>query len=328
LNRKLLVHFEPQNDNVGLNGVSTTTHLPGLTTLNQNKSWRWVNTVYDEKVAVAVPEAGIHVFNVWAREDGTRMDRFVLTTDASYDPSTDGSGIGPDASPLEVANTAPVTIADLASTTKGVGIEIAVAANDTDDGLPMVPGALSVLDSESAVNGFVELLSDGKIRYTPVWGFVGVDNFKVTITDGSLTSQSLVTIEVLDGPTDYAYWLANPMFSQLSMNERDPLFDADFDGIVNLLEYGFGFDPMVNDSSSLTPNITIDGENFIFTFQVGHGVDDLGYAVEYSADFSKWNTVDSADITVIGPASVGQATLMQASVPIDLGRVFFRVQFF
>ena len=57
-------------------------------------SWTGITTSAG-RVRITVGSAGVHVLNLWMREDGATVDRLILTTDASYTPS----GNGPPASP-------------------------------------------------------------------------------------------------------------------------------------------------------------------------------------------------------------------------------------
>ena len=75
---------------VGLDGVCLTNASgwglsPGAT------SWNWEDDVSSgsSNISFTIPAAGTYTFNVWMREDGTLIDKFVLNTSASQ-PS--GSG--------------------------------------------------------------------------------------------------------------------------------------------------------------------------------------------------------------------------------------------
>jgi lysophospholipase L1-like esterase len=52
----------------------------------KNSGWAWSNGSH----TINVTSTGEHTINVWMREDGTRFDKIVLTTDSSFTPS--GSG--------------------------------------------------------------------------------------------------------------------------------------------------------------------------------------------------------------------------------------------
>lgn len=54
-------------------------------------TWTWFQSTLDGPVAtLTVPSAGVHTINVWMREDGFRLDRLLLTTNAATVPSGDG----------------------------------------------------------------------------------------------------------------------------------------------------------------------------------------------------------------------------------------------
>jgi PKD repeat protein len=78
----------------GIDGViSTTTNGFQTNTLGQ---WVWAALV---KNGVAVPlsigTAGAHTVHVWMREDGTAIDKLVLTTDAAFVPAGEGPAESP-----------------------------------------------------------------------------------------------------------------------------------------------------------------------------------------------------------------------------------------
>lgn len=55
--------------------------------------WSWatqVNTSPSDPAMLTITEPGLHTFRVWQREDGLRLDRIVLTTNAGYNPVGNG----------------------------------------------------------------------------------------------------------------------------------------------------------------------------------------------------------------------------------------------
>ncbi len=75
---------------VGLNGdaPSATQHLYPFEPFGQ---WVWTNENRDGEVAIIdVPEPGLHVINIWMREDGFLLDRLVLTPDSDFAPEGEG----------------------------------------------------------------------------------------------------------------------------------------------------------------------------------------------------------------------------------------------
>jgi hypothetical protein len=69
-------------------------------------AWTWFRTTLDGADArLTVGAAGVHTLNIWMREDGLRLDRVLLTTDASFIPS----GAGPAESPRAGAAPTPTS---------------------------------------------------------------------------------------------------------------------------------------------------------------------------------------------------------------------------
>ena len=59
-------------------------------------SWTWTNNTMDStRATVNVSSTGLHTLNIWMREDGSTVDKIVLTSDSGYTPS----GSGPAESP-------------------------------------------------------------------------------------------------------------------------------------------------------------------------------------------------------------------------------------
>ncbi len=78
------VHF-------GIDGQETTTLVDvGLGSSNYG-SWWWGNTIDDlTRARFTISTPGIHTINLWMREDGTNVDRVVLTTDVSLTLTGEG----------------------------------------------------------------------------------------------------------------------------------------------------------------------------------------------------------------------------------------------
>lgn len=79
------VHIGLDNAPVSFGGgVSLTASQRGI-------GWVWTNAgAGSARLAISVTTPGVHSLNLWMREDGTRLDRFILTRDASFNPG--GSG--------------------------------------------------------------------------------------------------------------------------------------------------------------------------------------------------------------------------------------------
>lgn len=74
---------------IGLNGAVATT-ADNLTGFHLNE-WGWSAATMDGVTAtLTIPTPGVYTVTVWAREDGVRVDRLLLTTDTAYLPSRSG----------------------------------------------------------------------------------------------------------------------------------------------------------------------------------------------------------------------------------------------
>jgi len=83
------------NDSVhaGIDGAENTT-ADRISNLTQD-SWVWTNTTMDSfaRATIDVSSTGIHTFNLWMREDGTPVDKIVLTTDPDFTPTGTGPAV-------------------------------------------------------------------------------------------------------------------------------------------------------------------------------------------------------------------------------------------
>ncbi|MEP0546416.1 MAG: T9SS type A sorting domain-containing protein, partial [Rhodothermales bacterium] len=78
---------------IGLDGEPATYGRQGLD-FDGNGNWQWANRVDgrsgSDRVRVEVTTPGVHTLNLWMREDGTRVDKIVLTTDRDFQPNGNG----------------------------------------------------------------------------------------------------------------------------------------------------------------------------------------------------------------------------------------------
>lgn len=134
-------------------------------------------------------QAGLHPFRLYYRH---------LSGDAELDLKWSGPGFAEttlDASAFfREATPSPNPSAnnDSASTSRNTAVKIDVLFNDLDDGLP---AALSINAVMAPLAGTTEVIG-GIIRYTPVAGFVGRDEFTYSITDGDTFAFATVTVDV------------------------------------------------------------------------------------------------------------------------------------
>ena len=130
--------------------------------------------------------AGTHTLVIKQREDGTRLDLLLITSDLALVP-TQGFG----------GNQSPVAVNDAASTPSGTAVDVAVLQNDHDP--DNGPGPLAIQSVGSPANGTAQRLGT-TVRYVPSGGFTGTDTFIYTIADGATTASATVTVTVTGAP--------------------------------------------------------------------------------------------------------------------------------
>jgi arylsulfatase A-like enzyme len=97
------------------------------------------------------------------------------------------------------AGSPPVAFDDAATTPQATAVDIAVLANDTDDG---TPAPLFVQSIGTPQRGTVALVGNA-IRYTPDATFLGTDAFTYTVSDGAQTSTATVRVAVTYSDGDF-----------------------------------------------------------------------------------------------------------------------------
>jgi hypothetical protein len=102
-------------------GIDATAVTTGDRLSSFVAGWSWSKATLDGPDAtVVVAAAGLHTFHLWMREDGTPIDRFLLTTNAA---AAAPSGTGPAESPTADA-TPPVISGTTATSITGSGATI------------------------------------------------------------------------------------------------------------------------------------------------------------------------------------------------------------
>lgn len=97
-------------------------------------------------------------------------------------------------------NQAPVANADSATMFNSQVLELDVLANDSD-----ADGDRLTITSVSVDHGSVELLSNNRLRYTPVSGFTGVATIRYQLADGyGGVAEAVVTVTVSQAPVEVA----------------------------------------------------------------------------------------------------------------------------
>ncbi len=94
---------------IGVDGVMKSDRGEGMT--DASTQWHWEQNANGTAVDLGYLDEGLHRVHVWMREDGTLVDRILLTTDTTLDLSAE-SGAGPDTTDLDTEAYAatPITV--------------------------------------------------------------------------------------------------------------------------------------------------------------------------------------------------------------------------
>lgn len=75
---------------LGLNGTAVTLSPSTSNYNNGSTAWTWLKAAGSTAFRIVISTPGSYTFNLWMREDGVRIDKFVLTTSATYTPTGTG----------------------------------------------------------------------------------------------------------------------------------------------------------------------------------------------------------------------------------------------
>jgi hypothetical protein len=190
---------------------------------------------------------------------------------------------------ITVTNAAPTANDDAFTTEDGTTLSIAAPSllqNDTD---PDEGDTLRLISSTEPTNGRLNFIGEtGNFSYTPNAGFVGVDSFTYTISDGAATDEATVTITVTNAaPTanDDAFTTEDGTTLSIAapgllQNDSDPDGDA-LQVIAN------------TDPTNGRLNFIREAGNFSYTPNAGFvGVDSFTYTISDGA------ATDEATVTI------------------------------
>jgi hypothetical protein len=119
----------------------------------------WNNRLMNGSLAmINVPSPGEHTLNLWMREDGVVIDKVVLTTSGSYQPSGNGPAVSPRTAPAVVGSAFPVDL-------RGAAPEQAVVSHSVSkpSGAQTATVTLSTFDADMVDEG--EMVINGN---TPI----------------------------------------------------------------------------------------------------------------------------------------------------------------
>jgi CSLREA domain-containing protein len=209
---------------------------------------------------------------------------------------SDGHG-GTDSATVTItviaANQPPVANNDAASVSEDDtnGVNINVAANDTDVDGNLVPSSVTIISSP--VNGAVVNNGDGTVKYTPTANFNGLDTFTYRISDSDGLASNTATVSITVNPVpdapvanDDSATLDTTLNSQVVINVIAN--DTDIDGDLNPASVTVTSNPANGSAVS-------NGDGTVTYTPTGGflGTDSFNYEVCDSA-----NVCDTAAVTV------------------------------
>jgi len=172
---------------------------------------------------------------------------------------------------VQAVNYAPIVANDNGTLPEDGTLEIDVLANDSDpDG-----DTLALVAVGTPQNGRAEVLSDGRVRYTPRADFFGSDRFSYTVADPS-GARSVATVTVSVTPVPDAPTTSTQRFSSLedvTLSERLTATNPDGAGLSFAVVYAPAFGRLTLGSDGAfeyLPDAGFGGADR-FTFSVGNG---------------------------------------------------------
>ncbi len=274
------------------------------------------NASLDFAVSASDPDGGLVTITAedlpaGATFDGTDFSWATTYADAgTYDVTfTATSGLLTDSETITITvnnvDRAPVAVDDTASTDEDVAVEIDAVANDTDaDG-----DALFVTAVADPDNGTAAIVA-GKVIYTPDANWSGAETFAYTVSDGELTDDGEITVEVI--PSNQAPVAVDDAAStdedtavEIDALANDTDVDADALYISAVGDPDNGTAAIVAGNVVYTPDANWSGtETFAYTVSDGELTDDGGITVTVAA-VNDPPTADAKTVTTDEDIAVG-----------------------
>jgi Calx-beta domain len=215
----------------------------------------------------------------------------------------------PACSVAENGGTATLTVNRLGGTNGAVQVSYATVAGGTATNGTDYSGASGVLNwasGESAAKTFTVPILNNPLVQPNVTVNIALSN----PTSGSgLGVQSTAVLTIIQPPISawkLAYFGANANNPAIAGDSADPQSD----GIVNLLAYAYGLNPLVTNINPFTGSLV--GNQFQLNFPRGISASDITYNVQSSADLSIWSnlltfTATSGWVTNVTGATVSES---------------------
>lgn len=294
------------NGNISTLGFTTAPTLSNpdriaATVDNGPDSGNWYWRKQADKVSL---RPGMLRMRLSRQDDGHMIDRFVLTTDANYDPSTVNGGTGPlvnagtlalssaTASVAESAGSVSFTVSRTGGSAGPASIAYATANGTATAGsdYTATSGTLNWADGETSAKTItIPVLDDTTSESS--------ETLTLTLSGvagAALGSPAAATITVTDDDdSSFAGWS-----STINWNGGDSSAggDPDGDGVGNLLEYALGGNPVLG-GASILPLVEAlpDSTRLKISFNRDSSLTSLTYEVQAANEVGgAWTTIASS----------------------------------
>jgi alpha-glucuronidase len=168
-------------------GLDSPTTFGGAGFTNKSATWTWVGQAAATRATVEIPSSGVHTVRIWQREDGTRLDRVLITNDSSYTPSAQG--------PPESQISAPSTVEVSSS-------EALTSSADSPQSTSIITGAESAFDDlhnallDLAGTDFILLVKTESVDY--LFGSTFSNDFNYNIIDDQTYSINYTQVSEIE----------------------------------------------------------------------------------------------------------------------------------
>jgi hypothetical protein len=186
-------------------------------------------------------------------------------------------------------NTAAITVNRMDGTNGAAQVSYATvaggtAANGAD--YTSVSGTLNWTNGESAPKTFIVPILDNSMVQTNVTVNLALSN--PTNPASALGLQSTAVLTIVEPPIDawkLFYFGANANNSAIAGDSADP----EQDGVVNLLDYAYAFNPLISNTNPFTASLT--GNQFQLHFPRNTSASDITFIVQASTDLITWSNL-------------------------------------
>ncbi len=220
--------------------------------------------------------------------------------------------------------TATLTIIDNDNTAPAAGNQAVITGVDTAKPITLTGSdadgdALTFTVTSGPAHGALSGVAPSLI-YTPGAGYSGRDSFTFKVNDGRVDSSFDGTVSITV-TTTFASWQQG-FFTPQELGDpaiSSEAADPDGDGLSNLLEYAFHFNP--RQVSNLNRPYTVVDPNYIsLVYPKAIAATDLTYTVEASSDLLNWAAVIPVNVIL---SDDGITQIVKAQVPLVGGQPSF-----